>query len=606
MKSNEELLVDDVATTKKKRKNVESEEKLSMTRELKFKDLQDKIDEEEADRIVNEAIKKSKSKPKKKIDDTFERELDELLEKETKKVKKKKESKHEKMSVVDLNDEVKVKKVDLEDDLYLTTSFKPFRKRFKLSKLLKFLFKTLFLLALLVAFAYFVILPLFNMLNDSKPKVIFDKSLDYIQESINNFFGDDVSNIDKFSYKFSFNVDGNMEEISNVIDSDFVFAGAVDAKRQAFDASFFVNSKDTNYGYSILEREGTNYINFSTSDVYIKDFFENSDSSLIEKYFESLDDMSRVSSSEYKYYVDKIVKTLKKLITEDDLIATKEEITIDGVTSNVVRNSLKLDKKRIEKLERDISKILIKDKKFLEIEAKISETSIDEVEKSYNEFEQYDEDYLLTFNIYTVKGNKFAGFDIEENGFRNIYYYNIDNKLELHLNLSSTEECRNGGDCAEADRMILDFVGTKKEGEIIVDLLFNNEDVGSLIFNEFSEEKIDFDYKLIIADIMYEGNIYIKINEKEEKIELGFSFELDDEQIVVNVLYDFNTGGDVIDFDTSKALEMSTDVLQKEVDVFNYKLKVDGVLDKYTFYQYIIAFIGSMGTETETTVQDSI
>lgn len=606
MKSNEELLVDDVATTKNKRKNVESEEKLSMTRELKFKDLQDKIDEEEADRIVNEAIKKSKSKPKKKIDDTFERELDELLEKEAKKVKKKKESKHEKMSVVDLNDEVKVKKVDLEDDLYLTTSFKPFRKRFKLSKLLKFLFKTLFLLALLVAFAYFVILPLFNMLNDSKPKVIFDKSLDYIQESVNNFFGGDVSNIDKFSYKFSFNVDGNMEEISNVIDSDFVFAGAVDAKRQAFDASFFVNSKDTNYGYSILEREGTNYINFSTSDVYIKDFFENSDSSLIEKYFESLDDMSRASSSEYKYYVDKIVKTLKKLITDEDLIATKEEITIDGVTSNVVRNSLKLDKKRIEKLERDISKILIKDKKFLEIEAKISETSIDEVEKSYNEFEQYDDDYLLTFNIYTVKGNKFAGFDIEENGFRNIYYYNIDNKLELHLNLSSTEECRNGGDCAEADRMILDFVGTKKEGEIIVDLLFNNEDVGSLIFNEFSEEKIDFDYKLIIADIMYEGNIYIKINEKEEKIELGFSFELDDEQIVVNVLYDFNTGGDVIDFDTSKALEMSTDVLQKEVDVFNYKLKVDGVLDKYTFYQYIIAFIGSMGTETETTVQDSI
>ena len=105
---------------------------------------------------------------------------------------------------------------------------------------------------------------------------------------------------------------------------------------------------------------------------------------------------------------------------------------------------------------------------------------------------------------------------------------------------------------------------------------------------------------------MYEGNIYIKINEKEEKIELGFSFELDDEHIVVNVLYDFNTGGDVIDFDTSKALEMSTDVLQKEVDVFNYKLKVDGVLDKYTFYQYIIAFIGSMGTETETPVQDSI
>ena len=40
-----------------KKNDVEKEEKLSMTRELKFKELQDKIDEEEADKIVEEAIR---------------------------------------------------------------------------------------------------------------------------------------------------------------------------------------------------------------------------------------------------------------------------------------------------------------------------------------------------------------------------------------------------------------------------------------------------------------------------------------------------------------------------------------------------------------------
>ena len=47
---NDELLISELDT--KKRRVSESEEKLSMTRELKFKELQEKIDDEEDNRIT--------------------------------------------------------------------------------------------------------------------------------------------------------------------------------------------------------------------------------------------------------------------------------------------------------------------------------------------------------------------------------------------------------------------------------------------------------------------------------------------------------------------------------------------------------------------------
>ena len=85
------------------------------------------------------------------------------------------------------------------------------------------------------------------------------------------------------------------------------------------------------------------------------------------------------------------------------------------------------DKEKIIKYEKEFNKILLNNKKYLEIEAKINGESFEEVKKSYKETHDYKDDYSLSINIYTVKGNQFAGFDIEVNGFRNIYYY-VDEK----------------------------------------------------------------------------------------------------------------------------------------------------------------------------------
>ena len=91
MDNKEDLLVPGAVTSSRSRKKVE--EKLSMTRELKFKELQEKIDEEESERIIEEAIKQTKMKDSdNNISSELEQEIDALLEMETKKSKKNKAS----------------------------------------------------------------------------------------------------------------------------------------------------------------------------------------------------------------------------------------------------------------------------------------------------------------------------------------------------------------------------------------------------------------------------------------------------------------------------------------------------------------------------------
>ena len=174
-----------------KKIDLEKEEKLSMTRELKFKELQDRIDEEESDKMIEEAIKKSKKKVSTKdITSELEQEIDEMLEVETKKRGRRKKVEVDSIDEFDLlleknnkkqEKNVKITKVTPEEDLYLTSSFKPLKKRLRAGKIFKFLFKLIFTIGVFGAFIYFVLLPLYKMLEDSKPRAIFENTLDYIK-----------------------------------------------------------------------------------------------------------------------------------------------------------------------------------------------------------------------------------------------------------------------------------------------------------------------------------------------------------------------------------------------------------------------------------------
>lgn len=591
-----------------KKIDVEKEEKLSMTRELKFKELQDQIDEEEADKIVEEAIKKSKKKIKKEeLTTELEQEIDELLEVETKKrgrQRKKVELENveeelselldqDKKVEVKSQDEVKITKVNVEEDLYLTSSFKPLKHRIKAGKVFKFLFKLLFTLGVLGAFVYFVLLPLYKMLEDSKPKAIFDHSLDYVQEQIYTFLDTNVPiDTENFTLETILYVDSNIKDMDAYVDNEFVFTVGYKEKDGLFENGYYVQNKNNvRHGVTYLEKDGVAYTKLTTNDSFLKHGFVEEE--------EELEDTKVISTEDYKYYVSKIVTVLKESIKEDDLVASKEELMIDGFSTQVVRNSLELNKTKLLNIEKEINNKLLKDEKFLKIEAAINDCSLKEVKESYKETSTYEDDYVLSINIYTTKGTKFVGFDIEENGFRNYYFYKYDNKFEAHVNLTDDEECNTGGDCVADARMVIDLVGTTKNNETVVDVLLNSDDIGSLVVTEFNYNTIDFDYNIIIGDIRYQGDVFYEFNKDKKTYDFSFSLEFNDEYVRLSLGIAFDTLVNVGYVDEDNVLDY-TDKLSTDEYIDLYKeLDKLGMTDSFDIYMDVLDMVDTLTTEEE-------
>lgn len=591
MKKNEEIK-EEVITTKIKKKKAESEENLSMTRELKFKELQDQIDEEEADRIVEEAIRKSKKKVKKEeLTSELEKEIDEMLEVETKKSKKKKKievekveeeldqllGKEEKVEEVQVtDDEVKITKVNIEDDLYLTSSFKPLKSRMKVSKVFKFIFKLIFTLGILGAFIYFILLPVYKMIEDSKPKAIFENTIDYVQEQIYTYIDSGVElNENNFAFDAIFDVDTNIKDKEMLTDNSFVFNYDLDTDKKIKQAVLMVENEDkVRHGFTYLTQGNVGYTKYSTSDNYLKVGYVEKEDEVLDKLYVNKD---------YKYYVETIVKNLKDVINEEDIVASREELEIDGFTVQVVRNSLQLKKTKLENYENELKNKLLKDEKYLNIEAAIFKKTLEEVKDVYKKKSEYKDDYSLTINIYTTKGNKFVGFDVEINGFRNYYFYKYENKFEAHVNLPTDIKCIIDRKCETGARKVVDLIGTTKGDETKVDVFLDNEDLGSLEIVKFNTKEIEFDFNIILDDIKYQGDAYVSFDKKDKNGNVNFSVDYDEQYLKLNIEFVFGNIRDIGISEESEILEYTEKLNNKEVNEF---YKVTRNLDMAEAYDY--------------------
>jgi hypothetical protein len=593
-----------------KKIDVEKEEKLSMTRELKFKELQDRIDEEESEKMIEEAIKKSKKKVSREdLTSELEQEIDELLEVENKKRGRRKKVEVDTVDEIDLlldkkvkkhskeeSTDVKVTKVGTEEDLYLTSSFKPLKKRMKAGKIFKFLFKLIFTLALFGAFIYFVLLPLYKMLEDSKPKAIFDNTIDFIHKQAEAFVDTNIPiDSENFTIEAILDLDSNIKGVEEFVNNDYVFTFGYNEEKNLVENGYYVQNNDKlRHGVTYFEKNNYFYSKLTTNDSYLNyGLVEESEEEVV-------DAVELISTEEYKYYVSKLFDVLKKSISEEDLVAKKEELVIDGITIDVVRNSLELDKKQVIKIYDYMCSEFLKDEKFLKIESIISESTIEEVKESYKEELVLEDDYVISFNIYTTKGTKFVGIDIEENGFRNFYFYKYDNKFEAHANLSQDSECTTGGDCVADSRFVIDLIGTTKGNETKVDIFLNEEDIGSLEVSEFNLNKIDFDYNIILGDIRYQGDVLYEFDKENKKYTIGFSLEFNDEYVKFTVDLAFDSLKNIGYIDDTKVLDYTDKLSYQEDVVFYQELEKYGMKNAYDTYMGIIDMIDTL-TETGET-----
>ena len=251
----------------KKYEELENEEKMSLTREIKFKDLQESMDIEDASKseIKKEkrenASKKSQEKEIKtdKVNDKLkiEDEVEEIREAEDNKRKelKIKEAKNEK-------NEPDNKEID--DDIYLTTSFKPLKKRISFSKIMKKAIIFIVIILVIGSVGYFVGMPIYIKYINSRPKIIFDKTVEYVSDEMINVINDyNLGNNSLFA-DVNFVVDNNGE----TREETFGYSLGVESKR--YENSLYLGKDSNSYEINEFFNDGDSYTNFSTSDKYLE------------------------------------------------------------------------------------------------------------------------------------------------------------------------------------------------------------------------------------------------------------------------------------------------------------------------------------------------
>lgn len=573
-----EEIVDDIKEEIEVLEEIEEDDnevKLSMTRELKFKELHESVeddvivDENASDISLNEIKNDESVINEEKI--TEDNTVSEPVNIE--KINEEDE--------FDLLDKKKKKKKEkINDELYLTSSFKPFRKRIGLGKVFKILFILILFGGAIAALTFFLIIPIYKKFVLSTPKAIFDTSITYIGEqlkTLNDYYSIDTDVLD---LETVIGIDMDNEDGSSFMNNKIGFRLAYDPKSDKSETMYFLqNDNGEKYGYSHISDGDNLYYKFSTSETYLKsDEAEYQiDYSAFNKILEK-----DLTKKDFTYYVDSNVKLLKDIITEDMLVSERDEIEIDGNGLAVVKNSLKLDKENLELIEKKYNEGILDDDKLLKIEALLFDMTLDEVKDNHGETTNYEKDYSMTINIYTVKGNKFVGFDVEINGFRTIYYYvNENGNFEAHFNVSLDEECLTGGDCLLKNQIIIDMVGTKKDDFDEVEIYLNDEDIGTLKVREFGYELIDFDYRVIVSDVVLEGTIKLDFDKKENEMNIDFSYEFNEQYSSFDVMIKLYDDSDIGNVNQEKVVLYTDKLYEEEFELFTNQLSEKNMLEDF-------------------------
>ncbi len=514
-------------------------ENLSTTRQIKYKELQNSLDSNAINNVIDDDVKEDdeiatnnseENKPiKENVEDILEN-TDHLQALEKMPQDDKEEHVIEENSDEDSTD-VKIEQVsgksDL-DDLYLTTSFQPFRKRFKLSKLFKKIIIIILIIGIVGGIGYFGIYPLAQKYIFNTPKKVFERSIDYVSDMVGNIIpAEDENNKEIESLLYKYNIDFNSDIEGSEILSDYNYAidFGVDFKKNIMLLNGTMDKGEESVGISLYQKEKDAYLKYSTDDNYmlVNNDAEEVNGFELQDIFNSI---NQVSTSDMKYAITADLNIYKSLLDDKYLSKDKDEITIDGKAIEVTRNTLKLDQKAAIELDKKYYEKVKEDKKLLEILAIYEDMATSEYEDyidNINVEDEYEKDYEEAINIYTTKGNKFVGFDIEENGFRVMYYYTNNNEFDFYINLTDDEVCQAGMDCAAEDKTVFQVTGEKKDNETETVIKYNNKKIATLYVKTFTKDLIDLDYELNFQGVYFEGTLKIEgiLDKNKSNIDLN-------------------------------------------------------------------------------------
>lgn len=523
-------------------KETEEVDKLSLTREIKFKELQEQIENDE--KAVTREIVLEPSKPKK----TSKKETPEVSVEEPKKAKKGSRKKKETKEIVEKkeskDDDVTITKIDLKklseidgvdvdkdlektinEDLYLTTAFKPAKKRVK--KIVKKIIALIITLGIIAALIFFVLIPLYKKYNTSS-KEIFTKNIDSFTNYLKSLNLSSTSlegNVDNMSIYLETN-NPNYKSINN-----YEIVGKIenDIDNNAITISTNVIKDGNKAGYTFYKIEDELYLNITNSENIIK-FDEEIDKEISKEISKEIMDMldgysksqttqqNEITYDDAIYLIIKYFEVYKNFLNEDDITKQKEKLTVNNKDISVTRYTHELNKEQSASLDKLMYDMLINDNRCLKVLSKTYHKDGTELKEALKEDylnNDYDENYTQKVNIYTKNIDEFVGIDIEENGFRTLYYYSNDNYFDFLIDVSKDENEKNDTDKnndsdkknEEDTKKIYQITKSVENDRDKIVIQHNGKEVLKLYPTTLSNTDIVTDYQINIDDNTYSGNL---------------------------------------------------------------------------------------------------
>ena len=542
------------------------ENKLSMTRELKFKEIQDFIDngeveEKEIDKVeLDEKFQTFISENGSSVDLplVFDDDVEDTIDEENKK----------------------------NEDIYLTSSFKPLKSRIKVSKFFKFLFSLLFICTILCAFVYYICFPLYKKIMGSKPEMVFENTIKYVFSEIEHVYGDNIIDSDIYYSDIKLLLNSNIDGLSQYKNVTLGYKYGVDNKLNKSSNYIYVGDNTNYYGINYLKYENDKYTKYSNSQNYLKlnvsnqNYFYNDLSNII-------NDMSVVTKEEFIYSLQKEKNILLSLIEKDLISASNDELEIGNETLKVIRNSYKLEGYELKQKIKKIREEILADDKLITILQKYnSSLKYDFIQSQLKSLEDnVSKDDKLVFNLYTINGNKLVGFDIEYNGFVNYYfYYNKDN-LEAHFNFSKKRECSDGKECVLTDKKVIDLSGNKSANQFLLIVDYNDKKILELSVSELNFNKMDFDYKLFFDNKKIFGDVFFLLNPAEKNYNLNVTYNHENENINININLDRGVDFSFDSILEENVLENNQSNISKEYNDFIIITDEIGLTESFNFWQ---------------------
>lgn len=549
----------------------ENYEELSMTREFKYKDMREAILNES--KGMNPPKKSSNKKNKKshKNNNTTRSEkyknskIEKNQDLEVKNIKDDlidtKEIKLEEIKKDKVDDIVSdIKKDDLENtnDIYLTQSLKPIKKRpHKLRKVFRIIFGLALFVLVVFGLLHYAFKPLYDTYLNTLPEAIFSNTFDSFDENINNIF----TGLDKGTRNYNFRIDTNIRELESLNIGEYQMIKNYDGNN-LYGSHLFVKDGDLKYGLYTYKTKDNYYTKYSTIDTILKKDTPN----------------SIVSYDDEKYFLTKMLDIFQEGIEDIPINVKLDELDITGRKEKVRKNTLKLDAINLRRIDKVIYENVLKDERLVKVFCYLYQIEEEELKKELDATNTYSDSTIMTINIYSRMDGSLVGFDVEEDYFRILYYYAFDDRFVFHVNLNDFSFKKDKKkDC------LIDLVAIKREDYTDINVKLNGKVVGDIRVNSFEEYNIDVLYNLNIDDIIYKGSMVGTRDDYTLKLNIHNKDKYFN--IVIDNAFNSNNFVDMNMFD--KAVVYTDELFENNTTKFFGELKSANLHDEFLFYMDI-------------------